>query len=233
MKTLTYQRRRSQLQTYFDRTAAEAWMRLTSDHPVSRIRETVRLGRDQMRTALLDRLPADLSGQRLLDAGCGTGMLAVAAAQRGAEVVAIDLSSTLVDAARERLPDDLGPGRIEFRVGDMLDPTLGRFDHVVAMDSLIHYRRSDMVEMIGGLSQLADRRVVFTFAPRTFLLTMMHLVGRLFPRSDRAPSIEPIRERSLRRGVAAHPVLAPWRAGYTHRIQSGFYTSQLLELTRS
>ncbi len=31
------------------------------------------------------------------------------------------------------------PGTIDFRVGDMLDPALGRFDHVVAMDSLIHY----------------------------------------------------------------------------------------------
>ena len=42
-----------------------------------RIRATVRAGRDQMRAQLLDWLPADLSGLRLLDAGCGTGALAV------------------------------------------------------------------------------------------------------------------------------------------------------------
>ncbi len=39
----------AQLETYFDRTAVEAWARLTSDAPVGRIRATVRAGRDQMR----------------------------------------------------------------------------------------------------------------------------------------------------------------------------------------
>ena len=58
---------------YFDRTATKAWERLTSDAPVSRIRQTVREGRDRMRALMLSRLPADLRGARVLDAGCGTG----------------------------------------------------------------------------------------------------------------------------------------------------------------
>ena len=57
MKTLTYRQRRGQLEAYFDRTASEAWARLTSDRPVSRIRETVRAGRDRMRARILDVLP--------------------------------------------------------------------------------------------------------------------------------------------------------------------------------
>jgi magnesium-protoporphyrin O-methyltransferase len=136
MGAATYDARRGELETYFDRTAVEAWKRLTSDAPVGRIRATVRAGRDSMRGALLSWLPADMSGLRLLDAGCGTGALAIEAARRGAEVVAIDISPTLVGLAHERAPRDLGAGRVTFRVGDMLDPTLGRFDHVVAMDSL-------------------------------------------------------------------------------------------------
>ena len=40
----------------------------------------------------------------MLDAGCGTGSLAVEAAQRGAEVVAIDVAGSLVSIARERAP---------------------------------------------------------------------------------------------------------------------------------
>ena len=72
----------------------------------------------------MSRLPADLTGRRLLDAGCGTGALAVEAARRGADVVAVDVSPTLVQLARERLPRDLGAGSIDFRVGDMLDPRL-------------------------------------------------------------------------------------------------------------
>ena len=233
MKSLAYQERRTKVETYFDRTAAQTWARLTSDRPVSRIRATVRAGRDRMRSHLLDCLPDDLHGQRVLDAGCGTGAFAVAAARRGAHVVAIDLSQNLVDVAKERLPEDLGDGCVEFRVGDMLDPDLGQFDHVVAMDSLIHYRAPEMVGMIAGLAARADKRVAVTFAPRTFLLTLMHVVGRLFPRGDRAPAIEPILESSLRRRVCKHPELGDWQVSSSRRVSSGFYTSQTLELVRS
>ncbi len=233
MQTLSYQRRRGQLETYFDRTAAEAWSRLTSDLPVGGIRATVRAGRERMRATLLDWLPADLRGARLLDAGCGTGALAVEAARRGAAVVAIDLSPTLVRLAGERLPRDLGAGRVEFRVGDMLDPALGGFDHVVAMDSLIHYDAPDMVRMMARLAARAGRSVVTTFAPRTPALTAMHAVGRLFPRRDRAPAIAPIGERTLRRRIAAERDLAGWRPGRTERVAGGFYISQAFELVRA
>src|SRR5271166_5161447 len=137
MPTLTYAARRGELLQYFDRTAVEAWKRLTSDAPVNSIRATVRAGREDMRRTLLGWLPEDLRGARILDAGCGTGALSVEVARRGAHVVATDLSPTLIALARERLPHDPGLGAIEFHVGDMLDVTLGRFDYVVAMDSLI------------------------------------------------------------------------------------------------
>jgi magnesium-protoporphyrin O-methyltransferase len=217
----TYLSRRAQLETYFDRTAVEAWKRLTSDAPVSGIRATVRAGRDRMRATLLSWLPEDLSGRRILDAGCGTGALAVEAANRGAEVVAIDLSPTLIGLARERAPKHLP---ISFRVGDMAAPELGRFDHVVAMDSLIHYRAPDMARAVAGLAARADTSVLFTFAPRTKLLTVMHTVGRLFPRGDRAPSIEPVSPANIRAR------LAPLTLGRTERVAAGFYISQALEV---
>ena len=232
MTTMTYEERRGELRTYFDRTAAEAWSRLTSDAPVGRIRATVRAGRDQMRATLLGWLPADLAGKRLLDAGCGTGALAVEAARRGAEVVAVDLSPTLIGLARERTPRDLGAGRIDFTVGDLLDPVLGRFDHVVAMDSLIHYRAPDAVRALTALASRTDASLLFTFAPRTPALTLMHAAGRLFPRGNRAPAIEPVGEDALRRRIGAEPGLDGFRPGRTERIATGFYTSQALELSR-
>jgi magnesium-protoporphyrin O-methyltransferase len=233
MHTSSYTERRGQLLTYFDRTAAEAWSRLTSDAPVGRIRTTVRAGRDRMRRTLLDWLPRDLRGMRLLDAGCGTGALAVEAARRGASVTAIDLSPTLVGLARQRLPSKLGAGEVEFRVGDMLDPALGRFDCVVAMDSLIHYMAADAVRAVSGLAARADQSVVFTFAPRTPALALMHAVGRLFPRGDRAPAIEPVSPATIRGLLSAEPGLARWRPARTERIVSGFYTSQAMELLRA
>jgi len=233
MSGLGYERRRSEIETYFDRTAAEAWSRLTSSEPVGRIRQTVREGRDRMRDTLLEWLPADLHGTRILDAGCGTGMLAVELARRGADVLAIDLSPTLIGLARDRLPPSMGSGRVEFRVGDMSDPALGEFDHAVAMDSLIHYSMFDAVRVVEALAWRTRGSIAFTFAPRTPLLAAMRSVGRLFPRGNRAPWIEPMPEAELRRLLQAAAGLGGWQAGRTQRVASGFYTSQALELGRA
>jgi magnesium-protoporphyrin O-methyltransferase len=230
MPTASFIERRGQLEAYFDRTAFEAWSRLTSNAPVGRIRATVRAGRDEMRATLLAWLPDEMRGLRVLDAGCGTGMLAVEAAKRGAQVVAIDVAPTLIALARERAPKDLGAGRIDFRVGDMLASSLGAFDYIVAMDSLIHYRAEDTVRALSQLAGRARRGVLFTFAPRTPALAVMHAVGRLFPRSDRAPSIVPVTEQRVRLLLSAAPEMGVWRQGRTERVARGFYMSQAMEL---
>lgn len=230
MEQTTYRQKREKLEEYFDRTAADQWAKLTSDAPVSGIRKTVRAGRDRMRATLLSWLPADLRGKRILDAGCGTGALACELARRGAHVVAIDLSSTLVQLARERMPADLDGGKLEFVAGDMLSTAYGRFDHVVAMDSMIHYEKHDMVGCLAGLVQRTGASLLFTFAPSNPILATMIRVGRIFPRSDRAPFIEPVSEGSLRSAIDAHPDLGRWRVGRTEKISSGFYTSQAMEL---
>ncbi|CAN5866701.1 magnesium protoporphyrin IX methyltransferase [soil metagenome] len=229
MAQASYLERRGQIETYFDRTAAQAWARLTSDAPVGRIRASVRAGRDRMRETLLSWLPEDLAGARVLDAGCGTGALAVEAARRGANVLAIDLSQTLVDLARERQPQGLS---IEFRAGDMLDPALGRFDFIVGMDSLIHYRTDDAVRVLAGLAQRTERSLLFTYAPSNPALIAFRAVGRMFPSANRAPWIEPVAEKSLHRLLATEPSLAQWQPGRTQRIASGFYTSQALEMVK-
>jgi magnesium-protoporphyrin O-methyltransferase len=228
----SYQLRRGQIETYFDRTAADAWKKLTSDAPLGRIRATVRAGRDEMRRTLLSWLPQDMTGLRLLDAGCGTGVLTVEAARRGAHVVAIDLSPTLVQHARENLPSDLGSGRVEFLSGDMLADNLGVFDHVVAMDSLIHYRATDSVAALARIARRTSRSILFTFAPLTPPLAVMITVGRLFPRGDRSPAIEPVGEKRLAGLLARDSALIDWRQGQTKRIESGFYKSQAVELLR-
>jgi magnesium-protoporphyrin O-methyltransferase len=220
----SYDAARARLTEYFDATARDQWAALTSDAKVSRIRETVRQGRDRMRALLLSWLPEDLRGARLLDAGCGTGALAVEAARRGARVVAVDVAAGLIDVARTRAPAGLA---IDWRVGDMADPALGTFDHAVAMDSLIHYRAEDMAAAATSLARRTNGRLLFTFAPRSPLLSTMHAVGQLFPRSDRSPAIVPVAEARIRALLAGLPAHAPARSA---RISAGFYTSQALEL---
>jgi magnesium-protoporphyrin O-methyltransferase len=226
----SYLERRGEIETYFDRTAAATWQKLTSDAPVSGVRATVRAGRDRMRATLLGLLPADLRGCRLLDAGCGTGALAVEAAKRGADVTAVDISPTLIGIARERLPEKLGSGRIHFVAGDMLDRKLGKFDHVVAMDSLIHYSLPDMVGMLVRLSEMSTSGIHFTYAPRTPALAAMHALGKVFPRSDRSPRIVPHATAALYKRIARDEALGDWRLGRNARVTSGFYISHAQEL---
>jgi len=226
----SWSERRARIEEYFDRTASDAWARLTSDAPVSRVRATVRAGRNRMRGTLSGWLPADLAGQRVLDAGCGTGALAVELAKRGAHVVAVDLSRTLVDLARQRLPADIGAGHVEFHAGDFLDERLGRFDWVVAMDSLIHYRPQDAAQALARLAPRTRRGIAFTFAPRTPMLAAMHAVGQLFPRGNRSPAVEPLPETAIATQVARSLLLAGWRLGRRQRIAEGFYISQAQEL---
>jgi len=235
----SYLQRRGEIEHYFDRTAAQTWERLTSTDPVGRIRATVRAGRDEMRNTLMSWLPEDMTGMKLLDAGCGTGALALCAAERGARVVAIDLSENLIQVARTRYAS-LSPlgkdvhqkGSVEFASGDMLSPELGEFDYVVGMDSLIHYDAQDLINGVNVLSERTRKAILFTFPPRNPLLALAHALGQLFPRSDRSPSLAPVSQKKLRSALENSIVKKGWSEGKTTRISRGFYTSQAWEWTR-
>lgn len=230
-----YEARRGWVEEYFDRTASAGWARLTSDAPVSGVRATVRAGRDRMRALLTSWLPADLAGVRVLDAGCGPGTLAIELAARGAHVVAVDLSPTLVALARERAAAVPHAGRITWRVGDMLAPALGPADFVVAMDSLLHYEADDAARALEVFAARAACGVLATFAPASPLLRAMRAAGRAFPRGDRAPAIVPVGEHALRAAVErrADVLGSPmygWCWSRSERVASGFYTSQAVDL---
>ncbi|MCX6399456.1 MAG: methyltransferase domain-containing protein [Propionibacteriales bacterium] len=51
-------------------------------------------------------LAGDVSGRRILDAGCGSGPLAAALRDRGAVVTGIDASAAMIDLARHRLGEE-------------------------------------------------------------------------------------------------------------------------------
>lgn len=227
--------RRERVGAHFSQ-GAKRWTTLTSDAPVSRIRATVRAGRHEMRDTLLSWLPPDLSGERILDAGCGTGVFSLALAARGAQVVGVDLSEELVAAARERTGAASAAGSLvgpppEFVAGDLFEVARqGTFTRAVVMDCFIHYEMPETLEALEVLAGAAPRGVLFTVAPWTPLLAVMHVVGRLFRGDHKAPPIVPVKDRVLKQGLAGAPGLADWVLGRTHSVHSGFYISRGVEL---
>ncbi len=216
-----YSATRDRVHHYFDHSATKVWDRLTSDAPVSRIRQTVREGRDRMRATMLSRLPDDLRGCRVLDAGCGTGVMTAELATRGAEVVAVDISPQLIAIAQNRLPAALAP-RVTFAAGDMTDAAHGKFDFVMAMDSLIYYAAPDIGSILDRLGRRTRGGIVFTVAPKTPFLMAFFTLGKLFPRADRSPTMIPHAPET----IASH---ASGKLARIGRVSRGFYISECLE----
>ncbi len=177
-----------------------------------------------MRDVLLSTLPNDLTGKRILDAGCGTGALSVELAKRGAQVVGIDISPALIDIAEKRCPRELR-GLIEFKAGDMT-ANHGAFDHAIAMDSMIYYTPSDLATTLAEMGQRAQT-IAFTVAPKTPLLMMMWRAGKLFPRGDKSPVMVPQSVAGLAHQM--RDAKLPGTLKEVERVTSGFYISTALE----
>jgi len=82
---------------------------------------------------------AGISGQKILDVGCGGGILSESMAQRGALVTGIDLSDKALGVARLHLLES--GNTVEYRkisAEELADQAAGRFDIVTCMEMLEH-----------------------------------------------------------------------------------------------
>jgi len=80
-----------------------------------------------------------LAGQRVLDVGCGGGLLAEALARQGADVTAIDLAPGMIEVARLHAAES--GLRIDYRVAaaeELARSMPQRFDVVTCMEMLEH-----------------------------------------------------------------------------------------------
>lgn len=132
-------------------------------------------------------LLAPLPGTMLLDAGCGAGLFASLAAERGAEVHGLDAAPALVEYARRRVP-----GAAEFVVGDIgaLPFDDRGFDAVVALNSLLY--ASDPPQALAELARVTARSgsVVLTWGCGREQATCAELLDALrtaIPAAERTP----------------------------------------------
>ena len=86
-------------------------------------------------------IPSDLSGQRVLDFGCGLGGMSVLCASRGAVVTGIDQSATAIQTARYKAHKDGVGARCRFMVAEHI--VGGPYDVIISKDILEHIPDDD------------------------------------------------------------------------------------------
>ncbi len=145
----------------------QEWTRYTTAGPTgaSRPDDFVELGPDH--TDGLDRrLLGDVTGQRVLDLGCGAGRSAVALARQGARVVAIEPDPLDID--RVRTAAEVAEVHVEAHHGDLAELAFlpaDSFDAIVAVHSLAS------VENIGRVFRQAHRLLRID---RPIVITLPH-----------------------------------------------------------
>ncbi|MCP2262499.1 Methyltransferase domain-containing protein [Streptoalloteichus tenebrarius] len=121
-------------------------------------------------------LAGDVTGRRILDAGCGSGPLFAALRDRGAIVTGIDASAGMVEQARRRLGDDADP-----RVADLADPLPfpdDSFDDVIA-SLVLHYLWDWGADARRDAARAEDRRPAHRLGePPTVEYCLERLSGR-------------------------------------------------------
>ena len=147
--------------------------------PTVRQNYTFKPSRHSSHTRLLQMLPAQGDGKRVLDVGCAAGYLAETLAARGYRVTGVE---------RPGANDDGFPDSVELVEADLeqgLPPLDGRFSYVICGDVLEHVR--DPAKLLRGIRN--------ALAPGGLLLASLpnsgHIVFRLvvlsghFPQQDR------------------------------------------------
>jgi SAM-dependent methyltransferase len=123
-----------------------------------------------------------LPGQKLLDVGCGTGVVAVTAARLGAHVTGLDLTPALLERAKEN--SKIASVDIEWHQGDVefLPFEKGEFDVVVSQFGHMFAPRPDLAvsEMLRVLKP--GGTIAFsTWPPESIIGNTFQLVGRYMP----------------------------------------------------
>lgn len=105
-------------------------------------------------------------GQRILDAGCGTGNLTLKLAAQAREVVGVDLSPAMIETAQERLRHS-ELDNVRFLEADLTQALAGETDHVfdLALSVMVVHEMPTQVRLdaLREMARLARRVFIVDF----------------------------------------------------------------------
>jgi ubiquinone/menaquinone biosynthesis C-methylase UbiE len=146
-------------------------------------------------------------GSRVLEVGCGTGLLAVELVQRGFRVDAVDSSKAMVELAQQRAAESGAGELLSLAVGDVnrLAFEDASFDLVIAVGLISWVERPKVALQEMARVTTSDGHVLFTVHNR---LALNHLLDPL-----RHPALRPFKVRL--KGLLDRAGLRPWTPTYT------------------
>lgn len=215
---------------YFNSTGFDRWKRIYGDGEVNKVQLDIRTGHQQTVDTVIGWLKDDnnLSQLTICDAGCGVGSLSIPLATEGAKVYASDISAKMVSEAQDRaalaLKNTVNP---DFTVQD-LESLSGNYHTVICLDVLIHYPQEKADEMISHLCSLAQSRIMISFAPKTFFLSILKKIGTFFPGPSKTTRAYLHREADVVKILEKNGFKIQRKA----MTRTRFYFSRLLEATR-
>ncbi|KMZ70281.1 Magnesium protoporphyrin IX methyltransferase [Zostera marina] len=220
---------------YFNNTGFQRWKKIygQSTEDVNKVQLDIRIGHAKTvenTILMLKDGSGSLSGITICDAGCGTGSLSIPLAKEGAIVSASDISAAMVSEAKRKAEESLVEGGTsgvtmpKFEVSD-LEGLKAKNHTVVCLDVLIHYPQSKADGMIAHLASLAEERLVISFAPKTFYLSILKRIGELFPGPSKATRAYLHAEKDVE--AALNKV--GWKISKRGIVTTKFYFSKLIE----
>lgn len=90
------------------------------------------------RLSVMQSATGGLAGKKLLDFGCGGGIFSEAAARAGAKVIACDISSGAIAAAKKHAAENGAGMNIEYREGGIDLSEAGQYDALSCFEMLEH-----------------------------------------------------------------------------------------------
>lgn len=215
---------------YFNATGFDRWRNIYGDGQVNKVQLDIREGHQQTIDKVVNWLKEDgnLANLTICDAGCGVGSLTIPLAQEGSIVFASDISAKMVGEAAERIKQVMtNPRNIRLGVQD-LESIRGEYDTVICLDVLIHYPTEEAATMIKHLSSLAKSRLILSFAPKTFFLTILKRIGEFFPGPSKTTRAYQHKEEEIVKILQDNG----FQIKRTAMTSTNFYYSRLLEAVR-